>query len=252
MIDSHAHLYFDRFDEDRDEVFARARDAGVEAFVVIGCNIDSSRQAFALAAERKEVRATAGIHPCDVKDAKPGDREAVEALVRSEACVGVGETGLDYYWDASNAEDQKASLHWHLDLALDVDLPVVLHCRDAWPDLLAALESRPANPRGIMHCFSGGVTEMERSVALGLEIGIGGPLTYPKSKELREALAAAPLEAIHLETDCPFLPPQPWRGKRNEPSYLTVVRDKLAELKGLDAEEIASATTANSRRLFGL
>ncbi|MEZ6195074.1 MAG: TatD family hydrolase, partial [Planctomycetota bacterium] len=136
MIDSHAHLYFDRFDEDREEVFARARAAGVDAFVVIGIDRASSEAAGALARERPDVRATAGIHPCDVKKAEPGDQERIEALLRSGAYCGVGETGLDYYWDASDADDQKEMLHWHLDLALELDLPAVLHCRDAWPDLL--------------------------------------------------------------------------------------------------------------------
>ncbi|MEE9392438.1 MAG: TatD family hydrolase [Planctomycetota bacterium] len=252
MIDSHAHLYFDRFDDDRNAVFDRACAEGVEAFVVVGCDLASSRAAIKLASLRADVYPTAGFHPTDIGDLQEQDWDALEALLAEGECVAVGETGLDYYWDRTTPKDQRAALLRQIDLALRHDLPLVVHCRDAWDALLEILEAHSEIPAGVMHCFSGDLAAMERSLALGFDISFAGPLTYKKNEGLRECCRLAPADRIHVETDCPFLPPQAWRGKRNEPAYLSATLQKLAEVRGLSLAEADAATTSNTRRLFGI
>jgi len=252
MIDSHAHLFFDRFDEDRKDVFERARAAGVEHFVVVGIDLDTSESARELAALHPDVSPTAGIHPNDLNNVNEETWEALDSLLAGGDFVAVGETGLDYHWDRCTPEMQFDGLARHLDLARKHDLPVVIHCRDAWADLLDFLEANAAGSRGVMHCFSGNIADAQRSLALGFDISFAGPLTYPGSRELREAFLAVPEDRFHMETDCPFLPPQGHRGERNEPCLLEVLSEAMAEIRGIPVEDVRLMATRNSRRLFGL
>jgi TatD DNase family protein len=181
-----------------------------------------------------------------------GDLAALERLARENPgiVVAVGEIGLDYYWKDVAPEEQKPRLARQLDLARKLGLPVVFHCRDALADLLAALEAEPALPPGVFHCFSGGPGEAERALAMGFHVSFAGNVTYPKAKDLQEALRAVPVERLLLETDCPFLAPQPCRGRRNEPAFVRHTCEFLARAKGVAPAEMEAATDAAARRLF--
>ncbi len=257
MIDSHAHLYFDKFDPDRDEVIARARDAGVSAILNIGIDVASSEQSIVLSRSHAGFYATVGLHPTSEVADLDRDLEKLERLARENTgrVVAVGEIGLDYHWKDVEPGEQKVRLVRQLDLARRLGLPVVFHCRDALEDLLRILESERDGqglPPGVFHCFSGGPVEAERALALGFHVSFAGNVTYPKALELQASLRAVPVEKLLLETDCPFLAPQPCRGKRNEPAFVRHTRDFLARAKGVTPEEIESATDGTARRLFRL
>lgn len=257
IFDSHTHLYWKSFDDDRDAMLARARDAGVTRMLVIGTEVESSRAALELAHAHDFIWASVGIHPCDV--APEGNNAetlaTIAELARDERCVAIGETGLDYYWDRVPAAPQKESFRWHLELADALAKPVVVHCRDAHDDthaiLRAALEGG-AHPGGVMHCFTMGPDELDAYTALDMYISYSGVVTYPRNDANREAARRTPEDRVLVETDCPFLPPQPWRGKRNEPAYVRNVVECIAEVRGTAVEAVARTTTANALRLFGI
>jgi TatD DNase family protein len=254
VIDSHAHLYFDKFDGDRAAVIARAREIGVGAVINIGTEVATSEQSVALAREHRGFYATVGLHPTY---AVPDLDEALgklESLARASPglVVGVGEIGLDYYWKEIPKEVQMPRLERQLELARRLGLPVVYHCRDALADLFAVLERQPAQPPGVFHCFSGNAADARRALDLGYHVSFAGNVTYPKAVDLQEALRAVPLEKLLLETDCPFLAPQPVRGKRNEPAFVRHTRDFIAGVKGATPEEVERVTDATARRLFRL
>ncbi len=258
MFDTHLHLTDPAFDADREAVIARARAAGVTGFLTMGIDLASSRAAVALAAREPLVHAAVGIHPTEVKDATVRDFTEVRRLAEAGRgpggkVVAIGETGLDYYWDASNAAQQKDSLRWHLALARDLDLPIILHNRSSHADLVAALEAFAAESggaiRGVLHCFSGDDAYREAGVRLGLHFGFGGTLTYKKSTGASE-IRLVPPERVLLETDSPYLPPVPHRGERNEPGHIRFVLAKAAEALGRDPAELDAATTANAKTLL--
>ncbi len=251
MIDSHTHLYWERFDDDREAVIDRARAAGVEAMIVIGVDLASSRAARDLAAANPGMRATAGFHPNDLEGIDEDDWRELDAMLAGGDLVAVGETGLDYYWKKP-VTPQFEALHRHFELAERHDLPLVIHTRDSMDDFLDEFERSDRALRGVLHCFSGTPEQMHRGIELGLDVSFAGPLTYKKSDAIRQACIEAPADRIHVETDCPFLPPQNHRGKRNEPAYVGEVLARLAELRGLSIAEADRLTTANSRRLFAL
>jgi len=254
VIDSHAHLYFDRFDEDRDATVARARESGVEQVINIGIDVTTSEQSIDLARADEGLYATVGVHPTtpveNLDDAVSALREL--ALHNKDEVVAVGEIGLDYYWKDVPHDLQKDKLHAQLALARELELPVIFHCREALDDLFAALESEPSLPGGVFHCFAGGANEVDRALALGFHISFAGNVTYPKAKLLHEAARYAPVDKLLLETDAPFLAPQPRRGKRNEPSFLPFTCKFLAELKGIPEDKLAAQATETTRALFGL
>ncbi len=260
MFDTHLHLTDPAFDKDRDDVIARARSAGVEGFLTMGIDLASSRAAVALAAREPTVYAAVGIHPTEVKDATLRDFTGVRRLAEAGRgpggkVVAIGETGLDYYWDASNASQQRDALRWHLALARDLDLPVILHNRSSHADLIALLEAFVAESggaiRGVLHCFSGDVAYREAGVRLGLHFGFGGTLTYKKSTGAADIWLVPP-ERILLETDSPYLPPVPHRGERNEPAHIRFVLAKAAEALGREPADVDAATTANAKGLLRL
>ena len=250
LIDSHAHIQLDNFDADRGVVLDRAQEAGVHAIMVIGFDLETSRGAIALAEEHDQIYATVGMHPHDAKDLDDETVRIFRNFAAHPKVVALGEMGLDYYRDLSPRPIQKAAFERQLDLAEELDLPIVIHNREAYYDILPILQARRGRVRGVMHCFSGDVKIMLQSLALGFYIGIGGPVTYRKSNALREVARKVPADALLVETDCPWLAPQFRRGKRNEPAYVRATAEKIAELRGISLEEIGEITTQNFEGLF--
>lgn len=251
ITDSHAHLYWKSFDEDRAEVLARARAAGVGRMIVVGTDLETSRAAFALCAEEPDLFPTAGVHPHDAGGLDAATRAAIEALVHRPECVAVGETGLDWFKEYSPRAAQLEGFLWHLDLARRLDRPVVIHSRDAHEDTARCVRQFPG-VRGVMHCYTMGPDELEPYLAAGLYVSFSGVVTYPRNEANRDAAARVPLERLLVETDCPYLAPQGKRGKRNEPAYVAAVVQELARVRGADVAAIADATSANAAHLFGL
>jgi TatD DNase family protein len=253
VVDTHAHLHDTAFDADRPAVLARARAAGVAAFLTIGTDVGTSEAAIALADAEPDVYAAVGIHPHDASTADAAALARITALARAPRVVAIGELGLDYYRDHSPRSVQRTVLVAQLGLAHAVSKPVLLHCREAHEDLLDICRAENvAAVGGILHCFSGDLAVARRGLDLGLLISIAGPVTYPNARRLGEVVRALPLDRLVVETDCPYLPPQPWRGQRNEPAYLPVTVLRVAELLGVSVETAAAATTDNAARLLGL
>lgn len=253
MIDTHAHLQFDAFDADRPEVLGRMRAAGLVGCVVIGCEPASSRAAIALAEAHEDVYATVGVHPNDCADWTDDLIDELRALAAHPRVVAIGETGLDYYRDRAPRDRQQRAFDAQAELARELDLPLVVHDRDAHDDVIVALERHAAQGgRAVMHCFSGDELLARRAVDAGLFVSFAGPVSYPKNHDLRAAAAAVAADRYVIETDCPFLAPQPRRGKRNEPAHVAYVAETIAEARGVPVAQVREQTTRNARRLFGL
>lgn len=263
LVDTHCHLYHDRLADDLDDVVARAQEDGVTTIIQPAIDIPSILEALALCDRYDGLYAMTALHPTETKDATDSDLAIIEAFCDDERVVAVGESGLDYYWDQSYMPKQQDVLRFHARLAIEKDLPLVLHNRDKQDntdssnDLLRILrEEQAAAPSGkrlfgVFHCFGGSPDFAQAVMDLGFHVGLGGTLTF-KNGGVPESIVDVPLERIVLETDAPFLAPVPHRGKRNEPGYARLVAEKLAELRGMSLEEIAAATTTNARRLFKL
>jgi TatD DNase family protein len=251
LIDTHAHIDMGHFDGDRDEVIGRARKEKV-GFINMGLNVDSSEQSVSLADENDGVYAGVGFHPHEANlfdDSAPGQ---LRDLSGSGSVVAIGEIGLDYYRDNSPRADQREAFRAQLDLACELGLPVSMHNRSSTEDLLRILKERKELPRGVTHSFFGDYELGMELIDMGFHLGLSGPLTFNGEKELRDAVKRFPLDRLLLETDCPFLTPEPHRGKRNEPSYVRYVAEEIARIKGVSATEVAETTTDNARRLFDL
>jgi TatD DNase family protein len=252
LIDSHAHLDDGRLATDEEGVLARARAAGVRYVVNAGADLASSRRSVDLARRQPMVFATVGIHPHDASTAGPSELEELERLARSPRVVGIGESGLDYFRDLSPREAQRRAFARHLALAAATGLPIVIHCRNAYEECLEIVRSERSAPvRGVLHCFEGDAAAARRALDLGLCLGIGGTITFPREEALRGLVAGLPLERLLVETDSPYLTPRPKRG-RNEPAYVALVAARLAAVLGASLERVASETTENARELFGL
>lgn len=251
ITDSHAHLYWKSFDVDRDEVLARAREAGVGRMVVVGTDVPSSQAAFELCADELELFPTAGIHPHDAEGVSEEDRAVIEELCQREECVGVGETGLDWFKEYSPRKEQIDNFYWHLDLARRLDKPVVIHCREAHEDT-ARIVAEFQGVRGVMHCYSFGPDELGPYLEAGLHISFSGVVTYPRNDANRAAAREVPDDRLLVETDCPYLAPQGQRGKRNEPSFMTETVRTVAEARGAEFDAVARLTSVNAAALFGL
>jgi TatD DNase family protein len=256
MIDTHAHVHDPAFDDDREAVLARARERGVDAIVTVGCDVEDSRRACETA-ERYGLLATVGIHPHEAKDAPVDLRAAFDALRArfGEQVVAVGETGLDYHYDHSPREVQRAVFAAQLGYARERDLPLVFHQREAHDDFVAGLRAGydPRSQRGIVHCFTGTAAEAHVFAdEFGLVLGIGGVVTFKTAQPLRDAVKAVGLAAIVLETDCPYLAPIPHRGKRNEPAYVADTARVVAEVLGVDVDTVIARADANARRVLRL
>jgi TatD DNase family protein len=256
IIDSHAHLEFPQFDEDREAMLARARAAGVETLLAIGSGTGPDRlnAAIPFAEQHDWIYATVGVHPHEAKLATEEHFERLDELARHPRVIAWGEIGLDYYYDHSPREVQQLVFERQLEQARAAKLPVIIHCRDAWPDCLAILEQdwRPSGLGGIFHCFTGTLEDGKRGLDMGFVVSFAGNVTYPKMQHLRDVAREIPLDRLLTETDSPFLPPQGRRGKRNEPAFVVEVAQALANVRDLPAEEIAATTAANFRRFFRL
>lgn len=257
LIDTHAHIYLDRFNSDFDAMLSRARGADVEIIVMPAIDVPSIHRAIELAEAHEGLYAMSALHPSEVKNASDKDFDEVQALCSHPKVIAVGESGLDYYWDRSFDDRQQAFFRRHIRLAAEAGLPLILHNREATADILRILEderetlAHPERLTGILHCFVDDAETARRARALGFLVGIGGIVTF-KNSNLDAPLREIPLEQIVLETDAPFLAPHPYRGKRNEPAHLRLVAEKIAEIKELPFEEVAMATTENAKGLFGL
>ena len=251
LIDSHAHLDDRAFDKDRAALIAQLHADSIGA-ITVGSSLESSRAAVRLAERHRGLWATVGAHP---HGARFVDQKTIEEFARLAArpcVVAIGEIGLDYYRDLSPRDVQRRVFAQQLELAATVDLPVVLHNRESTDDLLGILRDAGERHRGVVHSFLGDATLAETFLELGLDLGIGGPLTFPKNRALRDAVKRAPLDQILLETDCPYLTPVPYRGRRNEPAYIRYVAETIAELKRVPVKDVERQTTANTLRLFSL
>lgn len=255
LIDTHLHLDFDAFDADRDQVVERAVATGVIRMITIGINRETSRRAVALAEQYEAVYAAVGIHPNDAGEWDESAKAELRHLAAHPKVVAIGEIGLDYYWDRVPRDRQQAVFRAQLDLAAELGLPVIIHDREAHADVLRvvqawAAEAAPGERQGVFHCFSGDEEMARRALDLGFFIGVDGPVTFKNARRLQALVAALPLDRLLLETDAPFLTPHPYRGKRNEPAYVRLVAEKVAELHGGSLAEVAQTTTQNAQRLF--
>ena len=250
-FDTHAHYDDKAFDEDRFPLLSRLNSEGVDYILDPGCDLASSRAAIALAERFDFVYAAVGFHP---EELDQYDREGFCQLVKLAAhpkCVAIGEIGLDYYWDASHKEEQKALFRRQIDLALALDKPVIIHDREAHGDCMEIVRDYPGL-RGVFHCYSGSAEMAEELLKRGWYLGFDGPVTYKNARKALEVLTLCPLERILIETDSPYLSPVPLRGKRNDSGNLPYIVDKIAEIKGLRHEDVAAAAMANGCRLFGI
>jgi TatD DNase family protein len=262
FVDSHAHLDGERFDSDRDQVLARARESGIETILAIGIGTGpgSLDCAIQLAAQHDFIYATVGIHPHEAKLASGSDFVELEQLAKQPKVIAWGEIGLDYYYDHSPREVQKQVFLKQLDLARSANLPVIIHCRpsegseNAWEDCLSLLQDHwvPSGLGGILHCFTGTLAHAKRALDMGFMISFAGNITFPKAQQIRDAAKEMPLDRILIETDCPYLAPIPHRGKRNEPAFVIHVARQLSEILGLSTQEIGLQTAQNFYRFFSL
>lgn len=253
LIDTHTHLYVEEFNEDRRTVVERARDEGVSRMYLPSIDSTETEAVLALEAEFPDVCiAMMGLHPCYVKDNYKEELAHVRAWLEKRSFAAVGEIGLDYYWDRNFDEQQKEAFSTQIEWAKEFNLPIVIHSRESMDDCIELVAAAAAsNLKGIFHCFTGTLEQANRIIELGFYLGIGGVLTYKKS-ELPSVIAQIPLEHLVLETDSPYLPPVPFRGKRNESSYIKYVASKLAEVKGVSVDEVAGITTSNAQKIFAI
>ncbi len=262
--DSHCHPENKRFDNDRADVFARAKDAGVTTLLAIGNGDGPGTGTFDCAIKLAEqydgVYATIGIHPHEAALATPADFDELVALSRHPKIVGWGEIGLDYFYDHSPRDVQQKVFLQQMELAAAARLPIIIHCRpsdnseNAWDDTLRLLRENwaPTGLRGVMHCFTGTVEHARAALDLGFVISFAGNITYPKAQNIRDAATMVPLDRMFLETDSPYLAPVPHRGKRNEPAFVREVATQISQLRTLTSEEIGAITTTNFHTFFGL
>jgi len=269
LIDSHCHLDYDKFDADRADVLLRAQQAGVERILIPATSLESSRSVIELAESAPMLSVAVGVHPTEARTWKEAAQpeELLRRLARSHSCVvAVGEIGLDYFWERDPHELQQEVLRQQLALAAELRLPVILHFREkgdapdgpcaadllgileAWTGSLKSAGSPLATGPGVLHSFSGSLTAAQRAIELGFLLGVTGPVTY--RKERQELIGALPLDSLLVETDAPFLSPQPWRGKRNEPAYVRLIADKIALLHQIQPAQVAAVTTDNAIQLF--
>ncbi len=252
LIDSHTHLDDARYDEDREAVMARAREAGLEACITIGCDLTTSRSAIALAERYPFVYASIGVHPHEVRHIQDDWYDEFRRLAQTGKVVAYGEIGLDYHYNHSSPQEQRERLREQIQLARELTLPVIIHTREAQEDTIAILkEERASEVGGIFHCFSGDAWLAKEALDLGFSLSFSGILTFRNAAALREIAKNTPLDRVLIETDCPYLTPIPYRGTRNEPAYVSQVAKQLALLHPeLSLDDVERTTTANARRMF--
>ena len=257
LIDTHCHLDFDQFGDDREAVVARAVEQGIAAIINPGVDLHSSQAAIALAERYEPVFAAVGIHPTSTDELDGPALRTLRELAQHPKVVAIGEIGLDYYWPeqpnrdwpCASPETQRAAFRRQLDLAAELELPVIIHDREAYTDMMIGLEDS-RGVAGVLHSFSGDLALAEWVVDLGFFVGITGPVTFKKSQEMKEVAGQIDFDRLLVETDAPFLAPAPYRGRRNEPAYVGIVAQEIAQLRGCDVAQVALRTSANARALF--
>ncbi|MFX3624217.1 MAG: TatD family hydrolase [Ectobacillus sp.] len=253
LFDTHAHLNAEQFEEDLDEVIERAKEAGVSHIVVVGFDGVTIPKAMELAETYSFIYAAVGWHPVDAIDMTDEHLQWLEELAAHPKVVALGEMGLDYYWDKSPKDVQKEVFRKQIRLAKKVKLPIIIHNREATQDIVDILREEEASEvGGIMHCFSGSVETAKQCIDMNFLISLGGPVTFKNAKKPKEVAAEIPMDKLLIETDCPYLAPHPFRGKRNEPGYVKLVAEEIAAQKGISYEEVARITAENAKRLFGI
>jgi len=251
--DSHAHLTLEHFEPDRDDVIARARQAGIVRLITVSSFIGDAEACSALAARHDFIHFTAGVHPHEAKSFTPEVAEGIRRAAGRPKAAAIGEIGLDYHYDFSPREAQRRAFRDQIVLARNLKLPIVIHTREAWDDTLLILDDERAREvGGVFHCFSGGKEEAKRCLDLGFYLSFAGPVTFKNASEVAAAAAYAPLDRILCETDSPYLTPHPHRGKRNEPARVILVAARVAALKGIAPEAVGEATTRNLEAVFRL
>jgi TatD DNase family protein len=251
IFETHAHYDDEAFDEDRQQLLASMKDAGIGNIVNIGANMASSHASIELAHKYDFIYATVGVHPSDTAELDEDKLEELRILSRDERCVAIGEIGLDYYWPEPDHDLQKKWFRRQIALAKEEKLPIVIHSRDAAADTLSILKEENAGENGgVVHCFSYSAEVAKQCVDMGFYIGVGGVVTFKNGRRLKETVDMLPLENIILETDSPYLAPTPYRGKRNCSLYLPLVVDAVAEIKGVPAEEVIRITEENAKKMY--
>jgi len=250
MIETHAHLYADKFDEDREEMMERAAEAGVEKFYMPNIDHESIEPMLEVEDKFPNTIATMGVHPCSVEKHFEKQLYEVEEWLNKRSFVAVGEIGLDFYWDKSLMDEQKEALKIQIELAKKHHIPIILHCRDSFQETYEIVkEMNDEKLKGVFHCFSGSAADAEKVIDLGFYLGIGGVVTF-KNGGLAEHIPDIDISRMVLETDAPYLSPTPKRGKRNEPAYLDLIVQKIADLKEMPKEELINITSNNANALF--
>ncbi|AXN39050.1 hydrolase TatD [Peribacillus butanolivorans] len=253
LFDTHVHVNAEQFNEDLEDVIERAQEAGVNNMVVVGFDRPTITRAMELIETYDFMYAAVGWHPVDAIDMTEEDLKWIEELSSHPKVVAIGEMGLDYHWDKSPKAIQMEVFRKQIRLAKKVGLPIIIHNREATADIVNILKEEEASEvGGIMHCFSGSVETAMECIDMNFYISLGGPVTFKNAKKPKEVAAAVPLDRLLIETDCPYLAPHPYRGKRNEPSYVKLVAEQIAEIKQLSVEEVSQATTDNAKKLFGI
>lgn len=253
LFDTHVHLNADQYEEDLQEVIERAKHEKVNNMVVVGFDRKTIQKAMELVEQYDFIYAAVGWHPVDAIDMTEEDLTWIEELASHDKVVAIGEMGLDYHWDKSPKDIQKEVFRKQIQLAKRVKLPIVIHNRDATADVVEILREEDAKEvGGIMHCFTGSLEVAKECMEMNFYISFGGPVTFKNAKKPKEVVKEIPLDRLLIETDCPYLTPHPYRGKRNEPSYVRFVAEEIAGLRGMTLEEVAEKTTANAKKLFGI
>ncbi len=253
LFDTHVHLNAEQYTEDLTEVINRALSEGVSQMVVVGFDRPTIKKAIELAEAYDFLYASVGWHPVDAIDMTEEDLLWIEKLAQHPKVVALGEMGLDYYWDKSPKDIQKDVFRKQIQLARRVKLPIIIHNRDATADIIEILKQEKAEEvGGIMHCFSGSPEIALECIKMNFYISLGGPVTFKNAKQPKKVAEMVPLERLLIETDCPYLTPHPFRGKRNEPKYVKLVAEQIAEIKGITLEEVSKATTENANKVFDI
>lgn len=250
MIDTHCHLFDEEFDIDREDTIKRAIDSGVEKMILVGFSHKTNQLAQEMAKKWNVFYPTAGLHPSEASLNYLNDFLEFKSFVEKNKVYAIGECGLDYHWDITYKEEQKKLFRLQCEYAIEKNLPIIVHSRDAAQDTFDIIASYKGKLKGVMHCYSGSKELALEYVKLGFYISLGGPVTFKNAKEPKEVAKAVPLDLLLIETDCPYLAPTPMRGKRNESSYVKYVRDEIASLRGITIQEVEEATTKNAIRLF--
>lgn len=253
LFDTHAHVNDEAFLDDRERMLEECFDSGVEYIVCPGCDRPTSESAVVLAERYTQIYAAVGLHPEEVKTAKEEDFEYYYTTAKEHPkVVAIGEIGLDYYWDTSTKDLQKEYFIRQLAIAREVDVPIIIHDRDAHGEIMDLLRLHGKGNRGIFHCYSGSYEMARQAMKMGFYISFAGPVVFPKSTSLKEVAKEIPLDRLLVETDSPYLTPPPFRGKRNDPSKTQFVVEEIARLKGIDQEELAHITLENGKTIFNI